>query len=1335
MKNLLSLGVALIVGTVGAATTGIVPEDGAYRFAFGVDAVADGFAVPVSAVYDAQTSYANTPGGTFTYGFLGTTDASYATDMPWSLPSVPYAIDGFKVVQGQSIRLREIPGKGVAGPLKADYLPVGASTYEGRYPVRFSMSAEPNAYYAVTCTVVNVSSTATADVTLFSERCHIQAHHLTLAPDETRTFAWSVELAPNVFKSSGTYIDDAINVVVVGENAGLQSLVVVKQPQVAGTVRGVATDRMNVGKTMWLCDDSTGTDQRNDTPYFSLQNYSGVGSGLSRYAPASLAIRNQGEGGLATNAGSHRRSCLLKEGDYLYVEYGHNEGSVESYTNNLELYLADATVAKANLIIVSPVERRSSWNSETETWNRSLEKITAGGEAWVEDKIAQGATNVAFLDLNTRYNDWMNAEIRRIHAAHPEIPLTAAISYYYRSAKGAHVDNTHINNAGTDQAAYWVWYDALARVAVGERADATASERVQAAVLKGITDGYQGTVGLESAEANLPWSVTDEIIAAGLAPNAVWDTPVTSGYDYVNEAVVAGIDAEPQADGSLMLRGVTMRILNPVNYYKAVVEVVSADGSETNRYYSYYNYDVGGAGKLSGDLVVPEEAGFLTADRDKAEVSAPDCAAITIPAGATASAWIAVADAATWQVGAATPCSEKYPIAWWSSVVVNEDCASADDWKVLTQAVYTTNVVDGALSFSSTGANAANTKKNFGLYRELDGAIASGRYRISFKALIEAGEISFRLGDQINSTTTLFQDDIRLLTLTTAGVTGYRDLVPLVTVAEGTDGERVPQALVNTARWIDVDLIVDRDNGRAAYSVGGSAYVTWEDSDVIPGAFAGRTWKYFGITTPGQTSTYGAIDDLKVLKLAPGEVVSEKYAVEQWNLAEVGTSGNPSLVGGEVTANGYVWQNAANKGTGSTLSSNRYMTFTPAKDGRLTVRFSVDAVIANRMPTLIVNTGETTACCVNDATKLASAGASVAATEYTLSVDLTAGTTYYIWPYSYNWSGAGFSHNYTIASVAYTTEKSNERVFAVAEGVTETCAEVLADRLELVKTGAGTLNLVGNNSFIGDVRVTAGVLRLDGPYAAAGTIIAQYEGRELETNRFVTATAVARPQHTFMVWNPSGVEGDWYSAMADYNNSSAWSVCKRAQKDTYWQVRNYDTWTRPVVVSGSGDAAKSGLQLLEVTTGDWVRNATGRLAFGSGKENTLHEIVLYSTALTDEQQALMETYLMAKWGIGAATYTQLPEASSVSVAAGATLDLDAARPVVSRVMLAEGSVLAVDAVQSGEKLLTAQTIENAGAILKVGGKVSSRFVLSAVDNPDGTQSLVAQRTGLIIFFQ
>ena len=370
-----------------AVTTAATPADGVYRFTFGVNATQDGsFAVPANATYDVQRAYDATE--TFTYGFLGTTETSYADDIPAS-PSCaePSAIDGFKVMQGQYIVLHNTNDANgvscVCGPAASEYMPSGASRYEGRYPIRFAMRGEERAYYAVTCTVANASSTANADVTLFSERQHIQAHHLALAPGETRTFAWSVELAPNIYKTQGTYYDNAINVCVVGTNAALAALTVVKQPQVSGTVRGETVANMNVGRTIWLCTDSTGTDQRNDTPYFSLQNYSGVGSGLSRYAPANLSIRNQGEGGLATSARTHRQSCLLKPGDYLYVEYGHNESSVASYTNNLETYLADANTAGAYLVIVSPVERRTAWNSETATWGRSLQGIAEAGEAWV----------------------------------------------------------------------------------------------------------------------------------------------------------------------------------------------------------------------------------------------------------------------------------------------------------------------------------------------------------------------------------------------------------------------------------------------------------------------------------------------------------------------------------------------------------------------------------------------------------------------------------------------------------------------------------------------------------------------------------------------------------------------------------------------------------------------------------------------------------------------------------------------------------------------------------------------------------------------------------------
>lgn len=843
-----------------------VPIDGVYRFTFGVAETSDGsIPVPASAVCDVNGTYTDT----FSYGFLGTTADSYKNDVPANLPRVPHAIDGFKVVKGQKIVLHDATDANalpcVTGPAASEYLPVGASLFEGRYPVRFAMRADERGYYAVTCTVANASSSANADVTLFSERCHTHAQHLVLAPGETKTFAWSVELAPNYFKGSsgGTYKDNAVNVVVVGENAALASLTVVKQPTTTenATIRGVAKESINVGRTMWLCDDSTGTDQRCDTPYFNLQNYAGVGSGLSRWAPANLAIRNQGEGGLSSSDNMHRTTCLLKPGDYLYVEYGHNEGNVTSFTNNLETYLNDANTAGANLIIVSPIERRYSWDADNNRWNRTLQSITEAGAAWVEAKIAAGARNVAFIDLNGKYSTWMNQEIVRINGINSNVSLKNAIDYYYQSGKGGKVDSAHPNNAGADWGAYWVWQDALARVAAGEAEGATESQHIQAAVLKGITEGVQLKVGLNGTADNTPWLVSDEIIAVGKAPNSFWDATVRAGYDYANDAAVAAVDATC-ADGVVTLNGITMRVLNACNYTKAVIDVVSAS-AVTNRYWSYYNYDA--SGNTSGDLVVPEVAGFIDADlgKDDPGIASHVSAALTIPSDGRAYIWFAEASGNTWQVGENRPCSAVYPLEAWTATVLDDDCTDASAWEKTSQAVTTFESTEdsGYISFTSTGANAGGTKKNTGFTRALSSAISSGRFRVSFKARFTNGEVVFALSNTKGTSTWPMKSGEKILTLNGSSlVLGAEG--PLVTIADGDPP--VAQAAINADEWMDVDMIIDLDALKASVSVGGSGYGTFDIASDIHAPYS-----HFGITLAGGKAHAGAIDDVKILALGP----------------------------------------------------------------------------------------------------------------------------------------------------------------------------------------------------------------------------------------------------------------------------------------------------------------------------------------------------------------------------------------------------------------------------------------------------------------------------------
>ena len=57
-KNLVALFVCLMALSVPtmvqAWTVGSVPADGVYKFTFGVNSAAEGFAVPASALYDVQ---------------------------------------------------------------------------------------------------------------------------------------------------------------------------------------------------------------------------------------------------------------------------------------------------------------------------------------------------------------------------------------------------------------------------------------------------------------------------------------------------------------------------------------------------------------------------------------------------------------------------------------------------------------------------------------------------------------------------------------------------------------------------------------------------------------------------------------------------------------------------------------------------------------------------------------------------------------------------------------------------------------------------------------------------------------------------------------------------------------------------------------------------------------------------------------------------------------------------------------------------------------------------------------------------------------------------------
>lgn len=1101
-----------------------------YKFDFGNSTPAQGYdyGVTPDMVYDMSDV-----SGDFQYGFLGTTEESYAKDvLPYAFDN--RAIDGFSVVKGQYSTLSaggtdspdDADSDFIAVPKKAEYQPANGSEYEGRYPLRFSMKAERASYYTVTATLINSSSTENACVSLFSEKRQIVAEDVELTPGAKATFKFNVDIEDVTYKEYGTFQDDMLNISVTGENAAISSLTVQKHGKIDGTIKGEAVEGgVNDGITIWCCDDSTGCDCPATVPFFALQNYAGVGQALVKYAPENMAISNQGERGLAIGDNTHFSKCNLKPGDYLYVEYGHNGGGTEEYYNGLQKYYDRATASGASLLIVSPVNRHNNWSDGE--WKSDFTGYIEKARQFTQEKIDAGADNIAFVDMNTLYVQWMNEETKRIQAINPELSADNAISFYYRSAKGSSVDGTHMNDAGADQAAYYVFEAARDIV---EAADAGSTDKyvlAQAEVVRPIVEGIKTTVG-DTGLVNKPMQVSNEIILAGPAPNSYWDTPVSDAFEYKNSIAVDRVETAADPNGSMTLSSVGIRIMNPImTYAKAVVTVTDPLGNET-KYYTENNYDC--TGDMPGTVKV--NSGFITSDKDHDTVTDGDkLPAITVPQGGTCTVQIVSCDD-QWIVGdAPTVYSTVYHVPSVEKTIFLQDGSSVEGWTYLGAVAEHSETVtedaDGSkyIAVHSSGVDAGGNKKNYAFYKPLEEEISTGKYNLSFKMRYSAGVLRFALVNTVGNASNPLGNNKIYTTIVDAGkVYSYDTSHSVIT---SYDDEKKEQGKISTGQWVNVDCILDIDNGKQYLSIAGSDYAVFDIADwqqnTVPSVVPLR---YFAIVGDSQgNATYGDIKDMQITKIAQGTLekrtitvhtndpafghvlidgeqaaskevdissavtlkavaAGEDYEFVNWTdeggveLSTLSTYEIPRLynsvtitanfrkleadtprkatwdfsqfiednavnadaavdqdytvsgstlglhvaAGDSVTSDGLFW--GAPSGTKSdgttTVTNNRYMTFTPVTDGTLTVTYKGSANSSKNHPRMYVSCGDSLACTTKDSnaaqTEPNQAYDNNSTDFKTATYTVTSGKTYYIWAYYYNSTSAKF----TISNVSYT---------------------------------------------------------------------------------------------------------------------------------------------------------------------------------------------------------------------------------------------------------------------------------------------------------------------------
>lgn len=202
--------------------------------------------------------------------------------------------------------------------------------------------------------------------------------------------------------------------------------------------------------TVFLAGNSTVVNQE-DEPWASW------GQMIPRFFKPGVAIANHAESGLTLGSfiGSKRLTkviSVMKPGDYLFVEFGHNDqkdrgvndGAYKSYTERLKIFIAETKKKGGIPVIVTSTSRRS-FDSTGKVQN------TLGDFPEAARKVAKDE-NVALIDLNA-----MTAQL--FNALGEEQSKKALVHYPANSYPGQDkplADNTHFNPYGAYEIAQCV---------------------------------------------------------------------------------------------------------------------------------------------------------------------------------------------------------------------------------------------------------------------------------------------------------------------------------------------------------------------------------------------------------------------------------------------------------------------------------------------------------------------------------------------------------------------------------------------------------------------------------------------------------------------------------------------------------------------------------------------------------------------------------------------------------------------------------------------------------------------------------------------------------------
>lgn len=250
-------------------------------------------------------------------------------------------------------------------------------------PVWFRVDVPAEGVYR---TKITVTGTDGGEVLVFIGRRRL-VWRGTLAAGENKTITAYCDVFPIVPRGQVDAVPStAVNVTVVG--GALAEAAVAEAPDV---------------RRIWVCGDSTVTDQTANLPYAPGTSYCGWGQMLPAYLP-DVCITNHAHSGLTTESFTSEGHWdivkpRLRAGDICLYQFGHNDQKLAhlqaygGYTDRLRTYIKEARTAGAVPVLVTPLAR-NSWKDAAH-YNDFLADFA-------DAVLTLGkAENVMVLDLHT----------------------------------------------------------------------------------------------------------------------------------------------------------------------------------------------------------------------------------------------------------------------------------------------------------------------------------------------------------------------------------------------------------------------------------------------------------------------------------------------------------------------------------------------------------------------------------------------------------------------------------------------------------------------------------------------------------------------------------------------------------------------------------------------------------------------------------------------------------------------------------------------------------------------------------------------------------------------